>query len=110
MTQFLVIGNPVDFAISIMGYPETCTPALSLPCEGLTTPVESPPNLLLAPKLVPAHFDKLTARLSSPFHPYPGIRTIASTSTRYSGRTKPATMTVELAGGLLGQVSERTLP
>lgn len=38
-------------------------------------------------------------------HDYPGICTTASTSTRNSGRTSPATMTVELAGGLLGKVS-----
>ena len=37
-----------------------------------------------------------------------GTRTTASTSTRNSGRTSPATTTVELAGGSVGKVSERT--
>ena len=42
-------------------------------------------------------------------HYPPGTLAIASTSTKSSGLTRAATMTVLLAGGLLGQVSERTL-
>ena len=37
-----------------------------------------------------------------------GTWTIASTSTRNSGRTSAATMTVELAGGLCGKAPVRT--